>query len=139
MGTNYYWHENPPCEKCGHAQEKIHIGKSSGGWCFSLHVYPTKMIHDLADWSALFSKPDSHITNEYGETISKFEMLDIIVKRSREERWDKPPFGYLSWLQFHQSNHSEQGPNGLVRFKVDGARCIKHGMGTWDCFISDFS
>ena len=40
MGTNYYLHKKPPCEACGHEPAPLHIGKSSGGWCFSLHVIP---------------------------------------------------------------------------------------------------
>ena len=42
MGTNYYLHRprTNECEHCGRADEAppLHIGKSSSGWCFSLHV-----------------------------------------------------------------------------------------------------
>jgi len=44
MGTNYYLvkNERPPCPCCErtYVQERLHIGKSSGGWCFALHVIP---------------------------------------------------------------------------------------------------
>ena len=38
MGTNYYWQESEPCAACGRGYEQVHVGKSSAGWCFSLHV-----------------------------------------------------------------------------------------------------
>jgi hypothetical protein len=47
--------------------------------------------------------------------------------------------GYDSWLQFHQMNHSEKGPKGLLRHKIEGGHCIKHGVGTWDCILGEFS
>jgi len=38
LGTNYYWQESEPCAACGRGYEQVHVGKSSAGWCFSLHV-----------------------------------------------------------------------------------------------------
>src|SRR5450631_1105933 len=37
MGTNYYL-QLPGCDHCNRAGDRLHIGKSSGGWCFALHV-----------------------------------------------------------------------------------------------------
>ena len=43
MGTNYYFEDSSEvCECCGRGAESLHIGKSSGGWCFSLHVMPER-------------------------------------------------------------------------------------------------
>lgn len=39
MGTNYYLYEKPACACCGREFGSKHIGKSSGGWCFSLEMY----------------------------------------------------------------------------------------------------
>lgn len=122
MGTNYYYHANKTnyCPHCGRGDdEPKHIGKSSAGWCFALHVYPEDGIHDLLDWERLFDEPNAVIKNEYGEVIKRLEMVQIITKRS----W----IGTLG-----------PGPNNLLRCRL-GDGCIKHGEGTWDCVVGEFS
>lgn len=58
MGTNYYWTgpnyywigpETVKCECCGHEPERqhLHIGKSSGGWCFSLRTHKKPGAEDV--------------------------------------------------------------------------------------------
>ncbi len=133
MGTNYYWQEKSPCSSCGQdLGEQKHIGKSSGGWCFALHVYPEDNILDLSDWEKLFATPESYIKDEYGDLVTVPGMLSIIKNRS----W---PIVLPSLSMFdYDSNHAQPGPNGLVRANIS-AHCIKHGEGTWDCFIGDFS
>lgn len=133
MGTNYYWHEKPPCETCGHDRgEEKHIGKSSAGWCFSLHVYPEDSINDLPDWVALFNKTGSYIKDEYGDLIPIREMLETINNRSWE-RDKKYAFDYAA-------NYAEPGPKGLVRHRIcETNRCVKQGEGTWDCITGYFS
>lgn len=115
MGTNYYLHTEPPCECCGKPRgEELHIGKSSGGWCFSLHVIPDDSINTLDDWRHLFSKPGSYIRNEYGERVTVDQMLKTITERS--------------WRgEFPQ------------RHELDGRHCIGHGDGTWDYITGEFS
>ena len=72
MGTNYYsvrrsfeyesadlfWdrHFNEDC---------IHIGKSSMGWCFSLHVIPDRGINSLGAWVPILTDPERAIIDEY--------------------------------------------------------------------------
>ena len=114
MGTNYYWYEKADCECCGRPFEPIHIGKSSGGWCFSLHIYPDDNIHTLDDWKSLWYKPGSFIRNEYGEKILIEEMLKTITERSWRGR-------------------------DPMRHEVDGCYCIGHGPGTYDYLIGEFS
>lgn len=70
MGTNYYL-KPKPCECCGRTDEGLHIGKSSAGWCFSLHVIPEEGINGLDDWKSRFDEPGVQIVNEYGEVVSK--------------------------------------------------------------------
>ncbi len=114
MGTNYYLYTKPDCECCGREFEPLHIGKSSGGWCFSLHVIPEDGIKTLDDWSKLWSKPGAFIRNEYGDKIPIEEMENIITKRM--------------W-------HG----NSPQRHNLDGSHCISHGSGSWDYITGEFS
>ena len=140
MGTNYYLRSNR-CSHCGRSDEtKKHIGKSSFGWAFSLHVYPDDGIRDLADWIPLFEDKKNHIEDEYGQEAPVQEMLDVIRQREAPDKnWDKVPSMYDSWEDFHRKNYSEKGPKGLVRSAVDNLRCVGHGEGTWDLFVGEFS
>lgn len=169
MGTNYYLRKplRNVCEHCGRHDEpeEIHLGKSSLGWCFSLHVYPEK---SLSDWPEIQSWIESEllagsvIQNEYGDEISLDELRNIIANRNNNEKltigWDSDWWapkefrvgkgstatthrlpGYSSEEHFHNSNGSKRGPNGLLRHRVDGRHCIANGSGTWDCIVGDFS
>lgn len=131
MGTNYYWlTEDAKCPHCGHVEpDKIrHIGKSSAGWCFSLHVDET--IKSLDDWIKQFKT--GYIEDEYGEKVTVEEMIEIITNRKWEHRY------YINETEFHLKNQSERGPNNLLRNKI-GPHCIGHGPGTWDLITGDFS
>lgn len=114
MGTNYFMYQKSDCECCGRPFEPLHIGKSSGGWCFSLHVMPEDNINTLDDWRALWNKPGAFIRNEYGERISIEEMEKTITQRS--------------W-------------NGSTpkRHEIDGIHCVGCGAGTWDYITGEFS
>lgn len=126
MGTNYY-HEVVKCEHCG-ATERTHVGKSSGGWCFSLHVYPERGINDILDWSRVAET--GLIFDEYGVEIPWAALHEAITNR----HWDSPE-DYKGYLD----NHATPGPNGLARHRVDGEHCIGHGSGTWDYIVGEFS
>ena len=159
MGTNYYFRKplTNYCEHCGRSDppEELHIGKSSGGWCFGLHVYPEDGIRGLADWEAIWATPGT-IVNAYGEDVTREEMYLVIAERSRGKDWEAPWWapkpcgtdfkgnpvtipGYLSEADFHRFNHSERGPKGLLRHRVDGHHCIGHGPSTYDYIVGDFS
>jgi hypothetical protein len=138
MGTNYYLTQNV-CQHCGRGDEQKHIGKSSAGWVFALHVYPEEGIHDLPDWVKLLTDSKETIKNEYGDVLTLAELLDVIKNRSGNWSDQKKPALYASAEVFHQFNHSMEGPSGLVRAKIDKTRVIKHGDGTWDCMIGYFS
>lgn len=136
MGDNYYLYENA-CDKCGRGDEPLHIGKSSAGWCFSLHVEPDMKLRDLPDWVERWSQPGVIIKDEYGHTLSPEDMLLVITAR----HWDNTKkwwTGYESEQDFHIRNHSEPGPNGLLRHRI-GQYCLSHGSGTWDCIAGEFS
>lgn len=143
MGTNYYYHDKEPCPCCKREYESKHIGKSSFGWCFSLHVYPDEGISDLDDWIKLFNEPGTYILDEYGNEISVEKILDVITnRRGASDSWDdfekRILLLYSSEEDFHRRNYSERGPNYLLRHSLRG-NCIKHGVGTWDCLINEFS
>lgn len=142
MGTNYYWiKEDTTCPHCGRRdpdEERVHIGKSSGGWCFSLHVDPSIGIESLDDWIERFDT--GFIEDEYGDRISVGEMMSVIVDRYSDVGFDE-----RKWINYHRDeaelhgiNCSERGPKNLLRHKI-GQHCVGHGAGTWDLIVGEFS
>jgi hypothetical protein len=121
MGTNFFLRAKPACDHCGRGPDKgLHIGKSSGGWCFALHVYPDgerdgePAPRDLAEWVLRFA---DGIVNEYGDDISAEEMLRTITERT-------------AWTA---AGHV------LRRHDIDWDHCIGHGDGSYDLMIGWFS
>lgn len=127
MGTNYYLRTDP-CPHCGRSDEELHIGKSSAGWCFSLHVMPEDGIDGLEAWEQRWKT--GRIFNEYREEVAPEEMRRIITERSWPERPREE--------SFYRQNHAVPGPNGMVRHAV-GRHCLGHGEGTWDLITGEFS
>ena len=141
MGTNYYLVRGV-CEHCGRGEEKQHIGKNSGGWCFLLHVCPEEGINGLEDWKNLWNASSGGLTrieDEYGDQVSVEEMERIIVGKDkqviRKKNWWKPY--YTSEADFYAQNHAMRGPNGLARSKIDGRHCVGHEE-TWDLIVGEF-
>lgn len=129
MGTNYDLHTDA-CPHCGRSDHPRHVGKSSAGWCFALHVYPEDGIHDLHDWIPLFRA--GTIRAESGATIATVEMLDIITERTGGPR----PSVHFDYGR----NYAQPGPQGLIRHQISTENgCIAHGAGTWDCITGHFS
>ena len=136
MGTNYYAvsPENT-CEHCGRydTQDRQHIGKSSAGWCFSLHVIPELSLNSLEDWQKLLKQRHIVIEDEYGSILSYEELMKKITERRR------PDDGQTRWSDVDfRRNGAEPGPGNLARHSL-GAHCIGHGDGTWDLITGDFS
>ena len=113
MGTNYFVtgvsHED--CDNSG----RLHIGKSSGGWCFSLAVH--NGLQSLAAWQELWSLPRVRIEDEYGRPVTPEQMIEQITERSWDRASSLDPEGYLAldraeWLR---RNSAVEGPNGLAR------------------------
>jgi hypothetical protein len=129
MGCNYYIKNT-----------RYHIGKSSAGWCFSLHIDPSNGINNLDDVLKLIGR--KKIVDEYGETISKKELIRSITARG----WTERKFPYkcsfdnreYSKEEFLKMNGAEEGSNNLFRHKI-GDFCIGHGEGTWDYLVGEFS
>lgn len=150
MGTNYYFRTGKICSECGHSSgEELHIGKSSGGWCFALRVYPERNINNLSDWinyidSNLSSDDPGTIVDEYGHKYNLSDLLLKIMNRRNSVPFDEKitvwvHAGYTDEEDFHRINCSERGPNNLLRHKVKWGNCIGHGEGTWDLLDGDFS
>lgn len=115
MGTNYYL-QRECCDKCGRSTDRIHIGKSSAGWCFSLHVDDEAGINSLADWEAQWSQPNTRIVDEYGDVIPVDQMRRTITER----KW-------------HGS------ADNLRRHPIEERYCVGHGDGTYDLIPGEFS
>jgi len=153
MGTNYYLvypqMVDVDCHTCGHShkeQKKYHLGKSSFGWCFSLHVEPSAGIntwYDLYhDILTVVTANGGHIEDEYGETLTLEEFTPKVTERKSSHNFDERDWKdmlYFDEQNFHRLNHSERGPNNLLRHRVDGVYCIGHGEGTWDYITGEFS
>ena len=127
MGTNYYLHQDA-CPNCGRSDDRLHIGKSSSGWCFSLHVDPSEGINSLANWQARWSKPGSIIVDECKQRVTPEQMISIIRERSGRVTAENMDL---------KANDAELGPNGLARHRL-GRHCVGHGDGTYDLIPGEF-
>ena len=120
MGTNYY-------------SRGKHIGKSSVGWYFSLHVYPEEGINTWQDWLDLFfSGISTNIRDEYNKLLSVSQLINIVTDRRRDRL-------QLFSDYFLNENNAEVAKYNLLRRRVDGVHCIGHGPGTYDYCIGEFS
>lgn len=106
----HYYTDLKDLETKGNFSHLLHIGKSSCGWHFSLCIYPELGINNLSDWSELFDLDE--IINEYGETISKSEMVKCITERHRYQVDSKE-----EQTQFCRQNSAEPGLNNLYAHK----------------------
>jgi len=117
MGTNYYVSET--IDICPHCNSKIksenvfgyHIGKSSGGWCFALHVDVDAGIKNLEDMNVFLI--DKKIIDEYGKSITFEKLLNVIFR-----------------IGFRNRNQSE-----FERHE----NCVGHGEGPYDYISGEFS
>jgi hypothetical protein len=112
MGTNYYATRDVGRIENTYYKvvEELHIGKSSAGWCFGLHVIPERGLNSLYDWMVLLKNDDWHIVDEYGCEVPPDELFSAITYEDGD----------------------------LVRHEIDGKRVIAHGEGTWDYIMGEF-
>lgn len=151
MGTNYYLHINA-CPTCQRGDGVVHIGKSSGGWCFSLHVADPRLEHDptfdalidqpealqavgldgpprnFADWLLLILSSGADMRDEHGSEMRPAEMIRRIAFRGS---------GRSDPVEMERNN-AEPGPRGLWRHRIN-QYCIGHGEGSWDYVTGNFS
>jgi hypothetical protein len=138
MGTNYYTVKKGVEEMDSEAfwasrgsEDNLHIGKSSAGWCFSLHIIPELNIHDLPGWVPYLLDQDRLIVDEYRQVVTYEQMLAIITDRksNRTCTWTR---------EMYDKNYAEPGPNNLARHSL-GHGCTRQGAGSWDCIEGEFS
>jgi len=82
MGTNYYVRLKPACPTCKRPFEEIHLGKSSGGWKFSLQLNGKRFWHDktaMKKWTKRKA-----IFDEYGERISWADFWKLVEAKQAE-------------------------------------------------------
>jgi hypothetical protein len=120
------------------SERGVHIGKSSAGWVFSLHVYPAMpgFPQSLDDYRKCFAD-GWVIHDEYGGLVEPAEMLRRIVDRTGY------PDGQSPWTPGQLRNHAhgcEVGPRGLARSKISPDHCIGHGPGeeTYSLIVGEF-
>lgn len=136
MGTNYYFQQHH-FEDTPNPHPKLHIGKSSGGWCFQLHIIPELGLGDWVDWHDYIRRSyDHHIADEHGEYVSIAELWYIVTQRRVKSR---PQLSPALESDFLIGSHAEWGPNNLLRSRIGAGGCIGHGSGTWDLIAGAFS
>jgi hypothetical protein len=96
VGTNYYLKTRSPCQHCGSpllsTGQGLHVGKSSGGWRFSLRIYPKDelaldfIIREFVDWLPLFRAHG--VVDEYGRDVTVDEMVACITRSEHPAKED---------------------------------------------------
>lgn len=90
MGTNYYAHVNP-CSECGKPEEKLHLGKSSGGWKFCFR--DRDEYSDITEFQTFIRLDYVKLVDEYGREISPDDFMEKVEgkqdERSHIESVDK--------------------------------------------------
>lgn len=153
MGTNYYLVYNETikdtCPCCRHEtvkKKELHLGESSGGWTFALHVYPGQGIHTWADvlYEILqVTGKGGWIKDEYGTEVEIEMFVDIVTERSSDYTLEHSiatayNTRYKDVDDYLKRNNAVAGPNNLLRHKLD-QYCIGHGGGTYDYLVGEFS
>jgi hypothetical protein len=145
MGTNYYMKKGQYVPEADYDHPlsgliregtgrpaAIHIGKSSYGWCFSLHVMPQYGIHDLTDWRAFAVRllgEGWRIEDEYGEAFTAEELWRVVERAD----WERQEVTNCDQLKLPAAVRP------LQRHDVDGDHCIGNGEGFYDYIVGEFS
>jgi hypothetical protein len=93
VGTNYYV-DTPSCpnacEHCG-ATERLHLGKSSGGWRFLFYAEPDWPRDEaFAHW--VRRALSGRITDEYGRETTLADLLALVDKKADGiDHLNRPP------------------------------------------------
>jgi len=89
MGTNYYAYTDT-CPHCGRGDERIHIGKQSGGWTFGWHGISGVMdgveLRSCADWYEFLARDGVSIADEYGHSVTLEEFREMVDAQRNARR-----------------------------------------------------
>lgn len=143
MGTNYYVTipsggeslvEGLPRET-RHETDVLHVGKSSGGWYFTLRVYPGR-VATLEDWLSLLKRLTEiggHIVDEYGDSHT----LPVFTATMTDRTWHPVEHD----AQFLAENFARKGRNGLLSHdpEKDGHATGSHPVHPVDYVAAAFS
>lgn len=111
MPLNYYLYKT--------MDNPIHIGQSTYGWCFALHVYPEKGINTFDDWKEILEQDSAEIKDEYDNIIPLVNLLNVITSRKD---------GHWCSIGRTPSRHNI----------IEGNPSIGSGKGSWDYFTGEF-
>jgi hypothetical protein len=83
MGKNYFYIVTDnwcsTCHRCD--RDKLHFGKSTAGWVFTLHVIPERSLNSLLDWCNYVFRTIGLFEDECGNTIPTHKMMEIVTNR----------------------------------------------------------
>lgn len=82
MGMNYHTYAGNSCSHCGRGDEEVHLGKSSVGWDFSLHLHP----EFYADWESMKQWLKGRTIKNEHEAVYTHEQFVEMVERKQKER-----------------------------------------------------
>lgn len=119
INNGYIWHNqfyNTLEDLAKDYYEEIHVGKSSAGWVFLLHIHPDKNIYSLEDYCNIWYDPNIALYNEYDELISPKQLEHTICDRALED--DRLTQAEIK--QFCKENQCRYDASyGLFRYDLD--------------------
>ena len=105
MGTNFYLHKNC-CNHCNRPEHKIHLGKSSGGWRFLLHI--EKLDWFYTDWETCkveIMKPENEVFDEYSIKQNKEEFIKFTEGKKDLTKHEDQEYASYQYDEF--TDHTE--------------------------------
>lgn len=155
MGTNYYavFDEKDvlPAPACDDGPNIVHLGKSSIGWRFSLHVYPEQGIMNLLDVMSDILFTARRIQDEYKVNYTIAEFLEIVTERERKVTYPidipAPLQSYIyrihnreDLVEYYRDHLGyELDDKNLIIHPIDRDHCIGNAKNrTFDFIIGQF-
>jgi hypothetical protein len=123
MGMNYYFVEG---------EKRLHIGKSSSGWYFLMHIYP-----HIPNWDAwqnyIIQHRKGRIVCESGNECS----LDQLTEQVEERKGDDADILTLTLMDQMEKEQIEMDPQTHL-FRTHSNIYTQKREGTWEYVNYDF-